>query len=523
MKPMSLADNSGAINLGNAVTQVSTEWMGKILKAQRDTEISNASVAIQNQKAAYDKWLVDNPEMASDEMQNATQFTKMFGDDFKSQLLKSTKNRDAQHTVGLMVNEYSSSFKLHAQKTAGAIVAQRSADMAQNHLEIAIGTNNKPAVDETIKIGLDNGLIRNEDHAEIIKRDAYAKIDNQVKEQNQQAASNYLSSEMTRLAGGSGSWKTSLDTLNNPETHKILQEQYGLSREDINKEFGYLKTQASYKEAQEKKALDNQKESEKTQVDNIFIKPQEEFLNNVEGALSSINNSKVLTTDEKEEERKKITDRVDAIKQDKIDTVNQYDPVTYLSISAKVRDNPEQVKPSEIDNLVGRGLNGGITIAQRNTLRDKLEGNYSDITKTGDLKRAENLIGDLIREKDKFSGMFTDNVVEISVSAESIMELDAKIEAAKLANKPLVGRDLMIEALKIGSQSRERVKELKNKEKMNKENGLTGGETRGDVPKEIKIKPEIKKFTPEIGAYYLKLSNGDRTKAKAMAIEDGYK
>jgi hypothetical protein len=239
--------------------------------------------------------------------------------------------------------------------------------------------------------------------------------------------------------------------------------------------------------------------------------------------LSSINNSKVLTTDEKEEERKKITDRVDAIKQDKIDTVNQYDPVTYLSISAKVIDIPEQVKPSEIDNLVGRGLNGGITIAQRNTLRDKLEGNYSDSTKTGDLKRAENLIEDLIREKDKCSGMFTDNVVEISVSAESIMELDAKIEAAKLANKPLVGRDLMIEALKIGSQSRERVKELKNKEKMNKENGLTGGETRGDVPKEIKIKPEIKKFTPEIGAYYLKLSNGDRTKAKAMAIEDGYK
>lgn len=174
--PMSLADNSGAIQLGNAINQVSTDWMGKILKAQRETEISNASVAIQNQKTAYDKWLTDNPDQANDEMHNATQFTKMFGPEFKSQLLQNTKNKDAQHIVGLNVNEYSASFREHAQKQAGAMVTQQNADALQNNLELAILNKNPEAAAKIIKIGRETNVIGDDDKAEMILRDATQKI-----------------------------------------------------------------------------------------------------------------------------------------------------------------------------------------------------------------------------------------------------------------------------------------------------------------------------------------------------------
>lgn len=229
--PESLADNSGAIKLGNAITEVSTNWMGKILDAQRDTEISNASVAIQNQKAAYDKWLTDNPDQADDEMHNATQFNKMFGDEFKSQLVKSTKNKDAQRIVGLHVNEYSASFKEHAQKQAGAMVTQQNADSLQNNLELYTLDKNKEGVDKIIDIGLGNKVIRDKDQAEMIRRDAYAKIDAQIDAENKEQIKSNVEMTAFQIAKDKG-YDEAEKWLRDPQTELDLLK-LGAKREDV--------------------------------------------------------------------------------------------------------------------------------------------------------------------------------------------------------------------------------------------------------------------------------------------------
>ncbi len=65
-------------------------------------------------------------------------------------------------------------------------------------------------------------------------------------------------------------------------------------------------------------------------------------------------------------------------------------------------------------------------------------------------KEGRDLMEELIREKDPVSGMFTDNAREIIGTAEALIELDASIKRAAEAGKPLTGKELLIESIRIG-------------------------------------------------------------------------
>lgn len=115
-----------------------------------------------------------------------------------------------------------------------------------------------------------------------------------------------------------------------------------------------------------KAAKDKATEELKQSIDNIFILPQNEFLANVSETLNNINTSELFTVKDKEEQRKKINDRVEAIKDGKVDPVTQFDAETYNKWSIKITRNPELVKESDIRGLVG--MPDGVTVAQAETL-----------------------------------------------------------------------------------------------------------------------------------------------------------
>ena len=80
------------------------------------------------------------------------------------------------------------------------------------------------------------------------------------------------------------------------------------------------------------------------------------------------------------------------------------------------------------------------------------------------------LMEELVRDRDKFTGMFTDDERQILAAAEAYLMLDAEIEKAVKAGKPLERRDIMMKAIQIGRQMK---RKIKDEEKENIEPSFT--------------------------------------------------
>ena len=124
--------------------------------------------------------------------------------------------------------------------------------------------------------------------------------------------------------------------------------------------------------ATDKSLADEQKEAEKLEIDTASVVPQTEFLANYENIINSINESTTLTTKDKEDQRKKVGARFDAIKAGKVDPINTWDADAYNNLATKIRRSPYSVKFSDIRNKVGLGKKGGITLDQSDVLTELL-------------------------------------------------------------------------------------------------------------------------------------------------------
>jgi hypothetical protein len=89
------------------------------------------------------------------------------------------------------------------------------------------------------------------------------------------------------------------------------------------------------------------------------------------------------------------------------------------------------------------------------------------------LREGRSLMEELIREKDPFSGRFSDNADQILGTAEAIIMLDDAIEKAAAEGKPLKRSELLIEAVEIGRELKRRLDE---EEKQKIEHGFRFGE-----------------------------------------------
>ncbi len=107
-------------------------------------------------------------------------------------------------------------------------------------------------------------------------------------------------------------------------------------------------------------------EAELKAIDDVVILPAEEFLDAVPDTLDRINKSTILPVKGKngagkEGQRKKINDRVKAIREGKIDPIYEFDFEYYNQLSARIAENPRSVSEGEINRAAGRGKNRGIT------------------------------------------------------------------------------------------------------------------------------------------------------------------
>ncbi len=113
-------------------------------------------------------------------------------------------------------------------------------------------------------------------------------------------------------------------------------------------------------------------------------------------------------------------------------------------------------------------------------------------------KEGRDLMEELIREKTPL-GIFTDDELQIITTAEALVELNASIKAAIKRGKPLVGKELLIEAIRIG-----RLKKRELNEKIAKP-----GKEPAKVPEFLYTNPS---FYGELLKGIAELSEGERAK-----------
>jgi len=73
-------------------------------------------------------------------------------------------------------------------------------------------------------------------------------------------------------------------------------------------------------------------------------------------------------------------------------------------------------------------------------------------------REGRNLMEDLIRDKELMSGYFTDDERQILGTSEAILMLESAIEKAAKDKKPLTRRDILIRAVEIGRQIKNKIK-----------------------------------------------------------------
>jgi hypothetical protein len=98
------------------------------------------------------------------------------------------------------------------------------------------------------------------------------------------------------------------------------------------------------------------------------------------------------------------------------------------------------------------------------TLLNKLYAEEVDPELATMKREGKSFMEEYIRTRDRFSGMFSDDKQEIMLAAEAQLLLDGEIERAAEAKKPLGRRDIMIKALEIGQQQRNKLDRMEKGE-----------------------------------------------------------
>ncbi|MCK5020387.1 MAG: hypothetical protein KAS32_25345 [Candidatus Peribacteraceae bacterium] len=122
--------------------------------------------------------------------------------------------------------------------------------------------------------------------------------------------------------------------------------------------------------------------------------------------------------------------------------------ITDIGTGAKTRTEAMSVLIANLDGIdetTGKSL-----VAEIFGKHDKVE---------AEMKReGRDIMEELIRDRDRFSGMFTDDERQILGTAEAILMYDSEMEKAAKAGKPLERRDQLIRAVQIARQIKTKIK-----------------------------------------------------------------
>lgn len=122
--------------------------------------------------------------------------------------------------------------------------------------------------------------------------------------------------------------------------------------------------------------------------------------------------------------------------------------ITDIGTGAKTRSQALEILYKNLDGIdptTGKSL-----VAEIFTEQDRSD--------AGMKREGRDLMEQVIRDRDKFSGFFTDDERQIFGTAEAVLMLDAEIEKAAREKKPLNRRDILIKAVEVGRQIKSKIK-----------------------------------------------------------------
>jgi hypothetical protein len=128
---------------------------------------------------------------------------------------------------------------------------------------------------------------------------------------------------------------------------------------------------------------------------------------------------------------------------------NVKDAINDIGTGAKTREQALDVLYTNLD---------GIDPTTGKSLLNEIYGEHDK--GNAEIKReAKSIMEEIIRDRNPYTGLWTDDERQILGSAEALLMLSSEIEKAAKAGKPLERRDILIKAVQIGRQIKRKIKQ----------------------------------------------------------------
>lgn len=362
-------DKSGMIQFGQDLAGFSGDIFQKLIQVRANNEHHEFLGKVSTAQMEFEGYVRTNPGAPLAEIEKAR-------DKLLADIDKAASGNQGQTQISVEANKNfmlnnRATIEKQADTTVGAIVMKHEQERTQLEINNAIARNDRTAVFNLIDKQAESGLIPKE-MVEPLKQHYGFKLDAQIAKAQKEGAKDAIGQMMIEYAatpdedGKPIGYDKALTEFSKPE----FLAKNGISLDDAASVITHLKTLASQGNLGKEKAV----EAERKTIDDIFIKPQDEFLASVDGALDTINNSEIMPVKDKEDQRKKINDRVDAINGGKLDPINQFDSDTYTELLKQVNENPQSLSVSKIGAYLGKGRNKGISSDQYKEIVNIWEG-----------------------------------------------------------------------------------------------------------------------------------------------------
>jgi hypothetical protein len=392
--PYSIADTgAGAIGAGLQNLAAGLENTAQVLdKLQLGEDMLQAS-SIERQ--IQENWAKTEIEMANEPDNDKRAAIFQNSQKFNASLLSQAGNQRTAEKLTKNYNQLAPQMQSQYLKIESQVRKNNILDKSKYEMEQALASGNRDLYNDNVD-NLTNILAISQEKASQLK--AEYPVNSTLMKAKRMAVTDPVGAQ------------AEVDSL---DTKGLTKDQLAL-REDVLRDINFNKTVLKHD-------LDVAIEAQRQEIDDIFIKPQDEFLASVPDALDKINKSQILPVKDKEEQRKKINDRVQSIKDGKVDPVDKFDPEAYNDLSIRISKNSKSVSQTEISNAVGLGEKGGITVAQKEVLFN-LKKKYD----SGDVlgKESHRLYSSAInklRAAKAFSGNKVDNA-NFATKSQSLLD-----------------------------------------------------------------------------------------------------
>ncbi len=349
-----LARGAGVSEIGAATVKFSGDIFNDLVATKAANEEATFQGQVSTAIQEFETFVAANPGEGYDRLEKER--TKMFATLDKAGQTATTRKAQQNNKNFMLRNK--KFINERTQTSMEAIQVKQELLTYESHRKNFMNNFDRAGLTELNEDMIESGLLNPEATAARQEQD-FAIIDKAEKKVNEKAGINAFHAALEVASNpqtGTGDFTEVTELAKNPAIPEDRQTSLRSAIKTAENTF------AASTKVNEQKAI----EAELDKIDKIFILPQDEFLASVQTALADINSSEVLPVKGingagKEGQRKKINDRVNAIRAGKVDPITQFDATHYESLSRRIANNSSEVSTTEIGNSVGRGESRGLT------------------------------------------------------------------------------------------------------------------------------------------------------------------